>query len=201
MTEYLLNQGADIEAKDQGMCRCGSYKSVTASWPLPGFGSLKIAIHPIKPHATPLHLAIYSETLSTVKLLLRHGADIRQAWDGSGGRRTALHLAVHVSNRPLLDYLHENKLASIDEYNDSGAIALHMAFLDQSSPDEFVDRLLEAGADINAPFIPFGLGANTWTLFALARASHDRKAALKLLRAGADPEFIIWVACPGCDVE
>lgn len=195
--EYLLTQGADVEAVGFSTCRCEDWPPVDPDSLLPGFSEQESdsesGYSPEGVHATPLYLAICNGQLSTVELLLRHGADPDHVGGASmGSLETAVHLAVHVNDGPIFTYLLENKVVRLEERNERGATALHMAYLNQNSPDGSVNCLLEAGADINAPLVSYN-SSNTWTLFAMACAKHDLNSALSFLRAGADPEFIIRV--------
>ncbi|KAJ5223903.1 hypothetical protein N7468_008445 [Penicillium chermesinum] len=132
---------------------------------------------------TPLHIAAVHSHYLTVALLLNIGASI-SALDNHND--SPLHLAIRAhaytytrTSEPvtqlLLSHHADPSLPNID-----GFTPLHEAVMSHQSPDA-VQRLLDAGADVNAP-----AGRRRWTpLFYAVLFSHQSPGEI-LSSAGAD---------------
>lgn len=190
VVDYLLTQGADMNTTGIGICdcRCLCYLTCIAACfdrRTPWVRELGRKRAKFPQELTPLHVAVCSGHLSTVKLLLDRGADPRSV----NTSPTALHLAIDMGHRHIVEYLLRNKIVGVDDSNEEfpSYTALHIAYLE--GYHDIVDLLLEEGANVNAQFSFYE--TDLWTVFALACASNDLKSALKFLRAGADPDFVI----------
>lgn len=100
------------------------------------------------PKETPLYWAILGNRADVVRVLLEYGADARQPLDKE---RTLLHHAARYANSAeiielLLEYI---EVDVTDEYN---ATPLHLAAI--HNKPKAAEKLIEAGADINATLDP-----------------------------------------------
>jgi len=123
ITEFLLSKGANPnphEIAEKEDCACA--------------GS-----------PTPLHLAVRHDSLSTVKVLVEHGALVNIT-DENG--MTPLHVAVNNSNLSIVDYLTE-KGAYLNLRDEKyGRLELHTAAIRGNG--DIVNRLVKGGANVSA---------------------------------------------------
>lgn len=119
ITAYLLSKGADPnphQCKDKEGCPCADVE-------------------------TPLHLAIRSDNVGTVRVLVENGARVNVT-DGNGV--TPLHLAVANRCAEIADYLLGQGARLNIKEDKRGLTELHVAAI--TGQGELADRLIEAGA-------------------------------------------------------
>jgi ankyrin repeat protein len=144
----------------------------------------------------PLHRAIHRRDARMVKLLLDAGSspDTSGGWGEESYYSTpALHLAVHVGNREIVQLLLAHKV-DLRVRNIYSQTALHVAATEGQA--ELAELLIQAGADVNAPqlsfIVPCGSGEeatppkNTPLHFAAARGNPRTIAVL--VKGGAKLE-------------
>lgn len=103
----------------------------------------------VKDTVTPLHLAVETENVKIIKLLLKAGADTNSK---DVNENTPLHVAVRVKNINILQLLLEAG-ANVNAKNCLESTPLHSAVnppLGTSVDVNILKILLEAGADVNA---------------------------------------------------
>jgi ankyrin repeat protein len=148
IVRFLLDKGADIEAKDVREGRNGA----TVLCAVARFGNRSMAQLLLERGAnitakddqgrTALHYATQDGRKDTVQLLLERGADIA-AKDNTG--RTALHYAAAVEDEEVIQLLLE-KGADFSAKDDIGQTALHSAAIERRG--DAVKLLIDKGADI-----------------------------------------------------
>lgn len=183
MVQYLLDRGADIESYCKELCECSSLMNPSPR--LPSLPFIADGYYLDESWWTPLHYAICKGHISTTKLLIARGADV----DVSGLGSTALHVATRWGQESIIDHLLDNKLVDINAVDVDGATALHIAYVVGNF--QLVDKYLDRGADINLAYRCQDQDDGPWTIFAMACAQHRLDKALKYLKRGADPGFIL----------
>lgn len=200
---YLITRGADVNSMGRGICHCSpSLCDFFSLSILPEFDDRSVPDDYVDEDDimdnmfTPLHVAICYGNLSSVKILLDHGANPRLMGNHMLLGRTALHAAAIAGKADIAEYLIENKLVAagdmkrIDFTGRCGLTPLHIAYLYKCH--DMVDLLLREGANVNDEVQLQGCNVHdSWTVFAIACARNDLQSALKFLRAGADPEFVL----------
>ena len=129
--------------------------------------------------STPLHLAAVEENTAVATALLERGVDIDVA-DNSG--TTPLHLAARAGNVAMVNTLLEAG-AHVNVVDDLGTV-LHASWT-SAHRMILLDALLEAGMDVN---LVGERGGSTLLTEALSEVTGSSALAIRLLRAGADPD-------------
>lgn len=193
MVAFLLDHGADIEKPGKGLCLCSSGKNQTHLNfpPDEGHGVCFDEEYMMADENglcwTPLHFALCRRRESTAMVLLGRGANPQVTCPcDDEGPWNALHTATRLNQRPIIDYLLDNKLVDINEAGRQGMTPLLLAFYEKhySLADMYIDR----GADINAVWNSQDGG---WTIFGMACVREDFQRASNLLRRGADPDLLL----------
>lgn len=202
MVEFLLEHGANIDKTSQNLCSCSDNRLLRCPEMLPNsleFDSREVPYDdddsmvssgsdlqdlPRVPEWTPLHYALCQGHESTAKLLIERGADTNEVGRYSGV--TALHIATRWELDGTIDYLLDNDRVNINAQNSRGVTALHMAQV--AGRDDLIDKYLDKGANVN---LEYSDRTGPWTIFVMACAAGDYERALKYLKIGADPHFVL----------
>lgn len=193
MVAYLLDHGANIEQACCGLCKCyNELLRCPSTLPdRPYFYDNRDPDDSLSPLSdlfentsdwSPLHYAICNQHDSTARLLLERGACARDV----GSKVSALHVATRWEMRNIIDLLLDNNLVDIDSRNIHGVTALHMAYV--AGRYDLVEEYLDKGANIN---LACSEKSGPWTILAMACADGSFGRALRYLRRGADPHFVI----------
>jgi hypothetical protein len=191
MVQYLLGHNAEIELESTRLCECyDELFHCPYRLPKPPEFHVRSLVRrdpierewPDHSYWTPLHYAICNRNVSTAQLLLERGANA----DYLGARATALHIATRWGLDETIHYLLDNDLVDIDATGNSDVTALHVAYV--AGNYDLVDKLLDKGANIN---LACHAATGPWTIFSMACAEGSFDLALKYLRKGADPHFVL----------
>ena len=191
MVQYLLDRNAEIELESTRLCECyDELFHCPHRLPKPPEFHVRSLVRrdpierewPDHSYWTPLHYAICNRNVSTAQLLLERGANAEYL----GARATALHIATRWGLDETIHYLLDNDLVDIDATGNSDVTALHVAYV--AGNYDLVDKLLDKSANIN---LAFHAATGPWAIFSMACAEGSFDLALKYLRKGADPHFVL----------
>jgi len=173
LAEELLRAGADVNARDESgrtpLFVAAAHRQSALAWFLIEHGA---TVNESAGNATPLHAAVESDALNTVRALVEAGADVNAA---NGDRVSPLHLAWGtITAALLLDHG-----AAVNARAADGASPLHSAAGNVATRLEVIHLLLARGADANAR------DRNGTTPL---HRSYQADVAKPLLAAGAYPD-------------
>lgn len=198
---YLLDQGADIELRSNKLCDCcDNLLHCAERWQLPEPPEIcKRTLEEEEekfleenryrdfrehvPEWTPLHYAMCNLNESTAELLLDRGANASKVGNHAV---TALHIATRWEMEETIDYLLDRGSVDINAQNYQGVTALHLAHA--AGDYDLVQKFLDHGAGIN---LEYSDETGPWTIMAMACADERFDIALRYLREGADPHFVV----------
>ncbi|KAF9770613.1 hypothetical protein IL306_011821 [Fusarium sp. DS 682] len=135
-------------------------------------------------HASPLYLAACHGYTATVRVLLKHGANIDYA---SYSWRNPLHKAALEGHTETVKVILEESQVNIDCTSESNFTALYLAVLGGNHTT--VKLLLEKGADPNMGISDTYTGDDQWTPLIAATDDGFKKCIRLLLDNGANPNM------------
>ena len=124
---------------------------------------------------TPLHLASAAGYLETVKVLVKHNAQIDNK---NEDEQTPLHMAANQGHSEVVEYIVQQDKNSVNDLDEDDNTALHLAAREKMT--RTVEVLLEHGSDVRKR------NGLDWTPLDCAAASGSYKCVQKILEAGAD---------------
>ncbi|KAK3317990.1 ankyrin repeat-containing domain protein [Apodospora peruviana] len=145
VVEWLLNNGADIDAPSSNICGCRLFKAV-------GRNSDPARPSPTIPQWRPLHIALCNSAREVAELLIFRGAKLEL--EVTGGH-TALHSAATRGLVPIIKLLALDVSFDINERDSFGNTALHYVSglwrpRDSAVIRDTIAKLLALGADLEA---------------------------------------------------